>query len=488
MSNRIRGYYTVVANQARNHYHAAWVDSGFFTPSSKSGDWWELQRFQGGGGTTDGGFGLSCPSPSAFKCGDTVQVAAGGSFSVFLQWNDAYGSSSNDYDLLVQDNTGAGSISAPNSQRQGPGFPYPVESVTVNNTHGATTTYNILIGNYKNLAAARTFDYFVICRSCYVFSTGLPAPDDIALHNYNTLAGSVPNQSDAGGGVVSAAAISASNSPSFNTIEGYSSRGPTADARMKPDVTGIDCVAVTGAAGFPNPFCGTSAAAPHVGAIAALLLSCNPALLAGSGSGTPASNRTTLLNAILNSAVDLGAAGTDYVFGHGRIDALAAASAAGCVSGTPTNTPTSTSTSTPTPTATVTPTATATINPTLDTDGDGCSDVKEPQLAPPTDPHNPWDFYSVPVPALFAAPNPLTDFKDSMVQAADAQAIFAYYKAGAQAGTPVYDQDLNGNGIQDGIEYDRSFVGPGQTGAPDGVVRAQDAQLAFAQYKFSYKC
>ena len=107
---------------------------------------------------------------------------------------------------------------------------------------------------------------------------------------------------------------------------------------------------------------------------------------------------------------------------------------------------------------------------------------------PPTDLTNPWDFYNVPVPALFAAPDPTVVFKDHVVGAADAQAVFAYYKADAKVGTLVYDQDVNGNGIPDGIEYDRSYVGPGQTGAPDGVVRAQDAQLAFAQYNLGYRC
>src|SRR4029078_9800601 len=53
--------------------------------------------------------------------------------------------------------------------------------------------------------------------------------------------------------------------------------------------------------------------------------------------------------------------------------------------------------------------------------GDGCLDVKESLLVPPTSTSNPWDFFSVPVPALFAATNPLVVFKDANVSAADAQ-------------------------------------------------------------------
>jgi hypothetical protein len=120
--------------------------------------------------------------------------------------------------------------------------------------------------------------------------------------------------------------------------------------------------------------------------------------------------------------------------------------------------------------------------------GDGCADVKEPLLAPPTDPTNPWDFFSVPVPALFAAVNPLTDFRDSVVAGSDAQSVFAYAKKGAKTGTTEYEQDLNANGVKDGIEYDRSVAGPGVSGPPDGVVVGTDAQLAFSQAKKGYHC
>ncbi len=122
----------------------------------------------------------------------------------------------------------------------------------------------------------------------------------------------------------------------------------------------------------------------------------------------------------------------------------------------------------------------------MDTDGDGCSDPKEPLIGLSST--NPWDFYSVPVPALIAAPDPTLTFADSTVSAADAQAVFAYFKVGSKTGKTSYEQDLNLNGVKDGLEYDRSVAGPGQSGPADGVIGAADAQLAFAQFKAAYHC
>jgi subtilisin-like proprotein convertase family protein len=121
-----------------------------------------------------------------------------------------------------------------------------------------------------------------------------------------------------------------------------------------------------------------------------------------------------------------------------------------------------------------------------DSDGDGCSDADEIRIG--TDPTDPWDFFSVPVPALFAAPDPTVVFRDSSVTPQDAQAVFSYFAHGAWAGEPVYEQDLNLNGVKDGWEYDRSIVGPGETGPPDGSVTPQDGQVAFAQFAAGFVC
>src|SRR6185295_10195498 len=79
----------------------------------------------------------------------------------------------------------------------------------------------------------------------------------------------------------------------------------------KPDICGIDGVRITGAFGFQNPFFGTSAAAPHVAAIAALMLEADPLL-------DPASVKL----ALQRSAVDCGPSGTDTIYGAGRANAV----------------------------------------------------------------------------------------------------------------------------------------------------------------------
>lgn len=88
--------------------------------------------------------------------------------------------------------------------------------------------------------------------------------------------------------------------------------------RQKPDITAADGVA-TAAPGF-NPFYGTSAAAPHAAAIAALVKAAVPGI-------TPAQMRT----ALLSSAIDIEAAGVDRDTGAGIVMAHAAIVAAGGV-------------------------------------------------------------------------------------------------------------------------------------------------------------
>ena len=85
--------------------------------------------------------------------------------------------------------------------------------------------------------------------------------------------------------------------------------------RQKPDITAADGTA-SAVSGF-NPFFGTSAAAPHAAAIAALLKS--------AGTFTPAQIRT----ALTSSAIDIEAAGIDRDTGSGIIMAFQSLQAIG---------------------------------------------------------------------------------------------------------------------------------------------------------------
>ena len=343
-SGPIRGYHTAVGNMALEHYQEPYQDSGFDQALPPAPDTWDLHRFAATNGTTDAGIGLPC------SCADALELLPGGSLDVSLVWDDPFGASANDYDLFLFLNDVPVAVGGDPQL----GNDDPVESLSYTNNTAASQVLDLLIGNFNGLAAPRTFDLFILCSpDCQELANG-------AYHNYNTPGSSVPNQSDAGGSPASVIAVGAVWHADPDTAQPYSSRGPSEDGRLKPDLAGPDGVSVTGAGGFSSPFFGSSAASPHVAAVAALLLECNPSL-----------SRVALRDLLLGSTVDLGVAGPDSESGRGRLDALAAATAAGCGSPPP---PTSTPTITPTPTATPTLTATATPTPTPLPPGDASCD------------------------------------------------------------------------------------------------------------------
>ncbi len=120
-----------------------------------------------------------------------------------------------------------------------------------------------------------------------------------------------------GAGVVAVGAVHPVNS----VLASFSSRGPTADGRIKPDVVapGQQIVTVNGrGAGSPaEPFSlqeyrrlsGTSFSAPIVSGACALLLQLHPEWTPGE-----------VADALRSTATDLGPAGPDTLFGWGLID------------------------------------------------------------------------------------------------------------------------------------------------------------------------
>ena len=331
-TNPIRAYFTAVGNNADEHYLGAYVDSGT-DGMSAVGASGHLHLFQSTTNTVDV-LGLG-PQPY-----DKIELNASGEVVIFLTWDDPFGSSTNDYDLfLVQESSGQ--VVASGTRKQCEGSRFPVECLDYTNDTGAQGFFHIIIQNAGNRAAVKNLNMFFFEPECAQSGPLKLAPPRFERHNYNTVTSSIIAQSDAGGtpvSVVSVGAIcsgssqaiavnpSCANDPDHTQIEFFSSNGPTADGRTKPDVTAIDGVSVTGAGDFENPFFGTSAAVPHVGGIAALLLQAAPCLRSGAaGASDKVTARMALHNLILNNAVPLGGAVPNNIYGFGRINAVASA-------------------------------------------------------------------------------------------------------------------------------------------------------------------
>ena len=137
-------------------------------------------------------------------------------------------------------------------------------------------------------------------------------------------------------------AVGAVNWQRTHDIEGYSSRGPTPDGRTKPDLAGAAC-GETAHKGIGEIFCGTSQAAPHVAAMAALTRQRFPEL-----------SPEEIVSYLTENAEQRSGSPNEWGAGFAVLPPLP----------TPTPTPTPTGTATPQPTPTPMPTATPTPTPT----------------------------------------------------------------------------------------------------------------------------
>jgi len=326
----IRAYFTSVGNDADEHYYGAYTDSGvdgttiagIATPG-------HLHLFQGTADTTDV-LGLGAQPYNV------IALPQNGEAAIFLTWNDPFGGSSNNYDMyLVQQSTGKVVASSTDVQN---GRQDPSEVIDYVN-HGAADRFLIVVQNVRGAAQPRNLNIFSFQPECAVAGPALLSASSHARHNYNTASRSVSAQGDAGGSPVSVVSVgaicsaSASASAAFPsdescldtghvTAEFFSSRGPTLDGRTKPDVAAIDGVSITGAGSFPVPFFGTSAASPHMGGIAALLLQSAPCLLNRAASTVPADTaRASVRNLVVGNADAVGA-NPNNVFGAGRANTI----------------------------------------------------------------------------------------------------------------------------------------------------------------------
>jgi len=217
-----------------------------------------------------------------------------------LQWDDPWGHASTDYDLVLTDPRSGKVLATSNFTQNGTTDPFehlvydPVgpngEKVSLQIVrNGQTVTPNILELFIRGVDPKGVDNAFMKDPTDSIF--GHAAVEEVVT------VGSVEP------------------SPPF-TISPDSSHGPvtirypTETKRWKPDICAPTNVNVSGAGNFPNPFPGTSAAAPHVAGVIAQLWS-----------AFPDASRDDLKQVIYESADDLGAPGWDEVYGYGLLNA-----------------------------------------------------------------------------------------------------------------------------------------------------------------------
>jgi hypothetical protein len=180
--------------------------------------------------------------------GQTFCANKDDSVVLLLSWNETWGYATQDYDLYVVDSSGSEVVAKSEDPQNGSFGHIPVEGVGFLAPY--TDCFSIVIANY-NATKPVHFELYSWYQDlgCKVEASSL-CVEATAL------------------GSITAGAVDCED---CSTLEPYSSRGPTNDGRLKPDYVGPDCVSTC--AYSPDPFCGTSAATPHVAGALALWLS-----------------------------------------------------------------------------------------------------------------------------------------------------------------------------------------------------------------------
>lgn len=235
-------------------------------------------------------------------------------FAAQIFWSDPLGASTNDYDLYVIDATGNNIVDASTIVQNGAQDPYEIVNPPFPGERIAIVKYS---------GEAR-FLHLETLRGTVSIGTGGKVTGHACATNAFAVAAidvasAFPNAFVAGTNVA---------------VEDFSSDGPrrvfyhqdgtpinptnflsTGGAvRSKPDITAADGVVTTlpPTSGL-NPFFGTSAAAPHAGAIAALIKSYNPLL-----------PLAQIINILTNTALDIENPGWDINSGLGTVMAYQA--------------------------------------------------------------------------------------------------------------------------------------------------------------------
>lgn len=217
--------------------------------------------------------------------GNDLSLSPGTSIRVALRWSDRWGASADDHDLYLFPDGGTTAVARSTRRQDGRGD--PVERLSFTSARGGDFELAV---RHRSGSTSNRLQILVASEGSvdsleHVVSSGtLPSPAD-----------------SANPGMVTIGAVDV-RAP--DELELYSSRGPTADGRFRPDVVAPDCADTSRGA-----FCGTSQATPFAAGVAALLLQASPTL------------RPAALAAALRSRVAALASVThpDGASGYGRI-------------------------------------------------------------------------------------------------------------------------------------------------------------------------
>ena len=290
----LRLYVTAAGNWAESHWAGEWragpdgSQLGLSSPGA-------VQQFNGAAGPQ-----------KLFGAGNGFTIEPNDQIRLALFWDDPWGRSNNDYNLYLLSEPGTILASSETTQGIGVDNHDPREHIEYIHQGDATELF-VVIQNHNNDAEPVRFDLFA-------FRGG---GSQLRL-DHRTPAGSILAQSDAR----DALTVGAVN-VGRNTVAPYSSRGPTVNGANKPELSAVDRVTVSDKTHFAPRFSGSSAAAPHVAGVAALMLDVQPALLAADG-GNPLLERRLIRDILISTAQDIPPVGHDSPSGAGLVDAVAA--------------------------------------------------------------------------------------------------------------------------------------------------------------------